>query len=459
MVLMCERDNMLLTTYIKNQSMLEMQRYESCSPCIVAALALTFCLSHPVFAQQSAVDIDANDNAVNEYVVVPQFGGPASVGGQVNADQEKKRSAYHFEGLSRSMQPFYDFKEKIKEENGFAFGGDYQSIYQKVSESPGEDHAAGGIIRFYGSWTVLGHNAVDKGTLVFKVENRHRLGTDIAPQQLGAEIGYAGLTAIVYSDAGTLLTNLYWQQSFKNNQLAFLAGIVDATDYLNLYGLVNPWTDFSNLSFSTDATIPVPNQGLGAAVRGTFLDNYYVLAGFTDANGDPAKTQDSLDGFFDENEYFKHIELGWFASWQDNFTDNIHLTVWQVDERKNAQVNDGWGSAFSFSRKINQRWLPFFRAGYSDGGGAFLQRSLTAGIGYFSSARDDVLGVGINWGQPSKETYGDGLDDQYTAEVFYRMQLFQHVTVTPDVQLLINPALNPDEDSIWVAGLRARVVF
>ena len=48
---------------------------------------------------------------------------------------------------------------------------------------------------------------------------------------------------------------------------------------------------------------------------------------------------------------------------------------------------------------------------------------------------------------------------QYTAEVFYRLQAFPHITITPDLQLLMNPALNPDQDHIWIAGLRVRLSF
>ena len=56
----------------------------------------------------------------------------------------------------------------------------------------------------------------------------------------------------------------------------------------------------------------------------------------------------------------------------------------------------------------------------------------------------------MNWGKPSES----GLDDQFIAELFYRLQVAQNLGITPDVQLLINPALNPDEDLIWVFGLR-----
>jgi porin len=389
----------------------------------------------------------------------PVFGGAASVNAQVQADHRAWRTQYRFEGFSRHLQPYYDFKARIKKEHSLAFGADYNALYQGANQSLGEDRAAGGVVRLYGNWTLIGQGTPDTGSLVFKVENRHRLGTDIAPQELAGEIGYAGLTAITFSDAGLLLTNLYWHQTIKQGRAAFIAGIVDVTDYVDVYALINPWTDFINLAFNTDPTIPAPDQGLGAAVRMDFLNNYYLVAGLADANGDPGNPGDSFDSFFNDHEYFKHVELGWFSSWQNRSTDNIHLTAWQVDEREMVQVDDGWGLAFSFSQKIGQRWLPFIRAGYSDGGGAPLDRSVSAGLGYFRQERSDVLGIGINWGRPAEEIYGAGLDDQYTTEVFYRLQAFPHLTITPDLQLLVNPVLNPEEDRIWVAGLRMRLSF
>jgi len=99
--------------------------------------------------------------------------------------------------------------------------------------------------------------------------------------------------------------------------------------------------------------------------------------------------------------------------------------------------------------------MPFLRAGYSDGGGALLKASIGTGAGYYFSESRDLLGFGINWGRPPES----GLDDQYTAELFYRLQLAQNLAITPDVQMLINPALNPNEDVIWVFGLRARLAF
>ena len=73
-------------------------------------------------------------------------------------------------------------------------------------------------------------------------------------------------------------------------------------------------------------------------------------------------------------------------------------------------------------------------------------------------ANRDLMGIAANWGRTNEETYGFE-DDQFTVEAFYRLQLTQGFRVTPSVQLLFDPALNPDEDQIWVFGLRARLTL
>jgi len=51
------------------------------------------------------------------------------------------------------------------------------------------------------------------------------------------------------------------------------------------------------------------------------------------------------------------------------------------------------------------------------------------------------------------------LKDQYTYEAFYLFQLTEQFAVTPAVQLLKDAPNNPDHDSIWVWGVRARLAL
>jgi porin len=44
-------------------------------------------------------------------------------------------------------------------------------------------------------------------------------------------------------------------------------------------------------------------------------------------------------------------------------------------------------------------------------------------------------------------------------KLFYRFQLADHFALTPDIQFVQDPALNPNENSLWIFGLRARLAL
>ena len=48
---------------------------------------------------------------------------------------------------------------------------------------------------------------------------------------------------------------------------------------------------------------------------------------------------------------------------------------------------------------------------------------------------------------------------QFTSEFFYRFQLTQFLAVTPDIQVIADPALNPGVDVLALFGVRLRAAF
>jgi porin len=81
--------------------------------------------------------------------------------------------------------------------------------------------------------------------------------------------------------------------------------------------------------------------------------------------------------------------------------------------------------------------------------GPLMNRTVTLG---FSRRfhKIDLLGFGVNWGDPSAST----LRDQYSTELFYRFQFSENLAFIPSVQWHVDPALNPTEDQIWVVDVR-----
>jgi len=69
--------------------------------------------------------------------------------------------------------------------------------------------------------------------------------------------------------------------------------------------------------------------------------------------------------------------------------------------------------------------------------------------------RPDLVGIAFNKGSPPDSS----LRDRTSVEAFWRFRFSQSFAITPSIQLLADPALNPVDDKIWVWGARFRLTF
>lgn len=428
---------------------------------LAIGLLATLCCAvgvHPVAAQSESEPTEeaSTTESVPTSGQQPGFGSPDQVDNQIANDEASTSRII----TSRLFDPYFAWKKKLQEERGLSLSVDYSAAYLSANESPGEDSAGGGIARFYGSWDLVGRESGNTGAFVWKVEHRHAY-TDVAPSGLGFELGYVGLIEPPFSNQGWRWTNFYWRQRWKDGKITLFGGFLDATDYVDVYAMASPWTGFLNFAFSTGTlTMAVPNDAtLGAAAGGMITKNLFLIGGLVDRNADPTAFWEGFDTFFNDNEYFKSIEIGWTPSKDEIYLNNTHLTLWQADERVEAGEAGGWGANFSFSRYWAKKWLPFVRAGYADESGSLMQKSVSVGFGRQPEPGGSVLGLGFNWGEVNEDTWGSGLRDQYTCELYYRWNISPQFAITPDIQYLKDPALNPEESSIWVLGVRARLAL
>jgi porin len=356
------------------------------------------------------------------------------------------------------FKPIKEWRSGVAERTGFNWSLDYSAVVMGVNNSPGDDSAGCGMVRFFGFWVLVNRGGPNKGSLNWKVEHRHKY-SDIPVSGLGFDSGYVGLFEAPFSDQGSRLTNLYWKQYFIEGKWVFVGGFLDATDFVDVYLLASPWTGFNNFAFSTgSAAMDLPNDSaLGLAAGGMVARNVYIQAGIADANSDPIDPFHGFDTFFSDSDFFKWLEIGFTPGQEQVYFDNLHVTFWHIDERLNG-TPDGWGINASWQRWINDKWLPFIRGGYTEDSGSLLERSVTIGVGYQPVPMRGVIGFGFNWGRPNETSFGN-LDDQYTTELFWRYQLTSELAVTPSIQYIKDPALNPNENNLWALGLRARLVL
>jgi len=411
---------------------------------VLRSLVLSLILASSVWAEDEAA---SSNDAKSQGLA-----GPSSTTGQLQKDGAVEKGAVRLETIDDALAAYFARKTQFTQKSGLSVGTDYTTLVQGGGPPVGsEDFAASGRWALYGSWALVDRSGSSPGELVFKVENRHTLGTAVAPGSLSQSLGTDLTTAVAFSDADWLYTNLYWHQQLDGGRFAVLVGQLDPTDYIDTYPLVSPWTDFLNGAFSNSPIIAMPNQTLGMAVGALPGDHLYGVAGFADPDGDPAHP---FDTFFADGDIFAHGEVGWVASMEKRHQDNFHVTGWYVTARPRAGVGSGWGLTFNASWRLAERWTPFVRGGFSAGDTAAAKGNVATGVAV-AVRGDDLLGFGLAWTRPSQ---GVG-PDQYTGELFYRLHVLRNLAVTPDVQVILNPVGRSSGTAVAIAGLRARLNF
>ena len=382
------------------------------------------------------------------------FSAPTSVQAQLDEDDILKDPIFRFPQIDEAFASWNATKKRLNEEKDIQFGIDYNTMSQGISDTAGdEDAGALGILRVYGIFGLIHSNDDDYGRLVVKVDHRHTLFSDIAPAALAGQAGYIGLTGTLFSDTdGLTLVDVNYQQSFNNRRTGFIVGRFDPNDYMDVLGYANPWSTFSNIASLMNTSIALPDAALGLGAAHQLNDQWYIKGSINDANGVVTETRAFQGGA----EFFKWAEVGWSPSAEQRYLTNVHVVAWHVDERDNAGIPSAHGFTIGANKtSADGRWMGFMRAGWSDGSAPIYKETYTAGFLRKFRRNADLLGVSVNWGDPPDSS----LDSQTTGEFFYRLQFSQNLAITPSIQLLREPALNPDEDTIWVWSLRIRLTM
>ncbi len=407
---------------------------------LTCTIALTTC----------AVSAFADNSATRRLEATAQasIGGPGSAPAQLEEDRLRRLEDSRSPALDRWFDPFEAARERLKERTGLNLSFDYQALYQKSSDSlSGTNEAASGQFRILGNWGILNRGGDNTGSLVFILENRHRLGQPIAPSELAGEIGYVGATGVTFSDTDTTLSVAYWAQALAGGRAGFVAGRIDPGDYSDILGYVNPRTTFSNYSILFSPVLPIPDPGFGIAGGGFLTDQVYALGLVSDANG----SLTDIDWFPGGSEFFTYGEIGWTPEPSKRYVTNVHLGVFHVDERGDAGVPASKGAILSANHTFENDLMVFGRLGWSDGKAPIAKRAVNAGLLWRPGFYDDLFGFGITIADPSDST----LDTQTTVEAFYRFDVSDNIAITGDLQHINNPGFSDDDP--WIIGLRMRI--
>lgn len=362
------------------------------------------------------------------------------------------------------MERWGAFKKSLDDAAGFKFSVAYTHVIQAATSDNRWQTGSGAQAEFDFTWELFGRDGDGmKGLIGGRFESRFKVLNSRVPQSTAPAAGSIWSGAIGYGEQDPSLSQLWYEQHLIRDRLLIRFGKIAPFAVFDYYKYKSPRVAFLGQPQNFNPTIPFPPTALGVGGGARLTNGSYVAGGVFDANGSPIRP--GFDTLFDDGELFSIGEFGWAPDFVFGLepgmdyrpgNDDYHLTFWHSDERKSIGRPEGWGFTGSLQKGFGNI-VPYARYGYSNGGATTLKQFASIGAGFESvfGYDDDTIGVGLSWGDP----WNSSLDNQYALEAFYRMQLTPQFALTPDVQVIVDPATDPSSDLLGVFSLRGRIAL
>jgi porin len=196
--------------------------------------------------------------------------------------------------------------------------------------------------------------------------------------------------------------------------------------------------------------LPLPAYGYGVNLQWQPTNDWYTTLGYSVGSASPAEAP--RENFRWEN---------WSLEWEIGCAPADFLGLGPGVYRIQPFVGRAGGAAqgglgFNLQQQLGRSspfgWFGRFGYGGSQvAGGAkaqvgtgFVMQGPLKYAGWVPQLSNDPLGMGFVWSQPSATTKTVYHENEYVFETFYTLQLSPTSRLQPDLQIVWNPAFNPD---------------
>jgi hypothetical protein len=280
------------------------------------------------------------------------------------------------------------------------------------------------------------------------------LGYDQAEESLSSNAG-------IISDANgnvfphsSAMDELFWKQVSPAGALVLLAGRIDQSFHFDTNRVANnDMQQLLSFALTNNLSIPWPLYGgLGGVARWKASQEVSLMLGVGDSSSDePWAFWKSVD----DGSWYQLLELDFKVKIPALGKGQYRVTPWH----NWLDGEQGWGVGASFDQELGLPWLVgFFRFGVGDEDVTPIRTFASGGVaveGPFGRS-GDYFAIGVAWSRPSP---GEGVRDETILEMIYRVRLTPTLELSPDLQLVFDPAQNPGDDLIVVPGVRFAFVF
>jgi porin len=368
------------------------------------------------------------------------------------------RTWFEDEILMKLLTPYTKAKTYLHEEWALDTAMEHVLIYQRATGGRRPREQAVYNFTYFGVWNISKFAEDDIGVVGFSFEERDNI-TDHSVKEFSQEIGVNYRTHGLNTNerSRTALRQLWWRRTLLDKSLTVTAGKLHHPSFYNRNSFAgNSRTSFLSNPFSRNPNRLTPQDGLGANVTIKPNDDYYLSAGFGDA-----EAENTTSGFntVGDGHFFTAAEIGLTPTIEGAGEGNYRFTFWQTNQADDEVASDednGSGFALSFDQELNKTVGLFARYGYTEPQVTDIKNFVSGGFVLRDpqKIRGDLFGVGLSWDQPS-----NGADDEVSMEVFQRIQFTSRVQITPSIQIIFDPSQSDKTEPVAVCGIRFRALF
>jgi porin len=295
---------------------------------------------------------------------------------------------------------------------------------------------------------------IGKGLVGWTAFGSVGLGYAPALATLSGNVGAVNTLNATVFDEAAVVDELYWKQVALGGKLLLLGGKLDLIYHFDTNRVANDaYAQFFSYSLQNNPSIPGPVYGgFGGIARVNLAQDAYVMFGGGDSSMDKAV----LPWVTLENDsWYQLLELGLSPDIPFLGAGTYRLTPWH----NHLFGADGFGIALNFDQELGRKDIvAFFRFGYGDEDVTPVKTFVAGGIAFEGpfGREDDLVAIGVAWSDPSP---GNGFRPETLLELYYRVEIAKAISITPDLQLVFDPANNPGDDIVVVPGIRLQLKF
>lgn len=324
------------------------------------------------------------------------------------------------------------------------------SLFVQSADRPADDRRTLGTLTWQtaGHWHLFSHGGLGAGHLAWHAYGSTGLGHDTTRTTMATEIGsLASPNTVTQPDHG-ILNELYWRQAWADGRWWVAAGKIDFLNHVDTNRVANDGhTQFMASALENDPSIPAPPYGgFGAMLRGELRPGLSFGVGGGDSG---VRAAAAPWHSVDDGSWWQLADVTWETRVGGLGRGTYRVLGWH----DRLRGRDGWGGSLSADQDLGVRGLVgFLRVGAGDPDVTPVRAFVSGGAELMGLPRRprDVLRIGAAWSQAGAGARGA----ETLVELQWEIGLLPWLSLSPDLQVIVDPIANRRDDAVAVLGLR-----